>query len=244
MPVAPEMLPSHHPTKARASTTCRASFWRALRPRFLPRVTISRSSSRPMALKAKVTARARRSSGVRGPMTRAPAAPAAMMMTPPIVGVPDLAWCRCGASALMTCRALRARSTRMIGPPIARATASASSSGSGSRLGIRQFPDDQLELHATRRLDEERIAAPQAVLERLGGLRGVRAADDAGRGQPGPDGSFGDAGGTVADSDQEINAGLCGSLADLAVRLLRGMAQFEHVAQGRDPAAGALLQHG
>src|SRR3984885_10507873 len=102
------------------------------------------------------------------------------MITPPIVGVPALAWCSCGPSSRMCWPNSRTRRYSMnLGPrkmqiSIAAIPAISTSPISGRPSDqLRQLGGDGLEAGRARALDEDGVAGLQAGGQQLRRLAGI-----------------------------------------------------------------------
>ena len=101
------------------------------------------------------------------------------MISPPIVGVPALAWCSCGPSSRMCWPNSRTRRYSMnFGPrkmqiSIEAIPAIRISPMAGDLLWRRQRLGDRLHADRARALDQDRVAGLEVRVEPLGGLAGV-----------------------------------------------------------------------
>src|SRR5215211_5360409 len=138
------------------------------------------------------------------------------MISPPIVGVPALAWCSCGPSSRMCWQNSRTRRNSMnLGPrkmqiSIAAMPAIRTSPIAGLHQ-VGQLLGNRLEAGGARPLDQDSVAGLQACRQQLSGL--ARVGDQlvgvvvTGR---------------QADPDHEVDPGGAGVLADLMV-IARGV---------------------
>src|SRR4051794_15969715 len=189
-----------------------------------------KSSAKPSTAAPSATPNTARLCVSRGPRTRYGTAIAMKMISPPIVGVPALAWCSCGPSSRICWPNSRSRRNSMnFGDRKTQISSDAVPAISTSP--IRQRLRHDLEADAPRALDEQHVARLDQLAGQRRGLGGVgdrvrvavEGVEHHGRAR--------------ADGDEHIDPGGAGGLPHLAVQVGLAVAELEHVAEDRDAAA-------
>src|SRR3954452_14235197 len=163
----------------------------------------------------------------------------AKKISPPIVGVPALAWCSCGPSSRMCWpNSLTLRNSMNFGPRKMQISIAAMPAIRTSPIEqLLEGLGDGLEAGRAGALDEDRVARLELRREQLGRL--LRRADQLVRPV---------VAGRLADADQQPNLGSPGAVADLAVKAGRAGAQLRHLAEDGDPPTvadrGKVAQRG
>src|SRR3990172_3989871 len=150
-------------TMTAASSVCAARRSRALRPRFRPRRTFSKSSIRPIPPNPTIISRTRATCRVGRAATTVPTIAATSSSSPPTVGVPAFPRCRSGASSRMAWRIFHAASCAITVRPdrSTRRKASVAASAARSmllphRIGTQRLHHG-LQSHGARPLDQNDV---------------------------------------------------------------------------------------